>query len=129
MRCDKPGALPVSAIQQELLVKAFNLKSIAAASSIDLRIFSVSSCDNFPTERLNFLATELKSKIKEYKDTNNHSEGLKAEKEKIALNWYEYGTHITWGTGQLDVVKWIVTGVAPAGSSLLTDFNQSNPLV
>ncbi len=130
MKCDKPGAASVSTIQQELLTKADKLKSIATASGIDLRIFAVSSSDNLPFERLKVLTKEVNNKIKEFKAAND-TDGLnKAEKEKWALqSCVNVEACITWGTGQLDVVKWIVTGDAPAGSSLLTDSNQSNPLV
>ena len=129
-KCDLPGAASVAAIQKEIFTKADGIKTICTTKNIDLRIFAVSSTDNYPQKRVDEIIGEFDVKIQECKAAKDTEAANKLKNEKALLSSYkDVTTCVTWGTGQLDVINWTRTGVAPAGSSFLNDFNQSNPLV
>jgi len=129
-KCDLPGAASVEAIQKEIFTKADGIKTICTTKNIDLRIFAVSSTDNYPEKRVDEIIGEFDVKIQECKAAKDTEAANKLKNEKALLSSYkDVTTCVTWGTGQLDVINWTRTGVAPAGSSFLNDFNQSNPLV
>ena len=128
-KCDLPDAASVADIQKEIVAKAGRIKSIFSLRGIDIRIFAISSIDNFPQKRVDEHIYALDVKIQELNDANDLEGVKKLDKEKTTLLLYsDKGTALTWGTGQLDVVNWILKGEAPEGTSFLNDFNQSNPL-
>lgn len=128
-KCDLPDAASVADIQKEIAAKAGRIKSICNLRGIDIRIFAISSIDNFPQKRVEELVTALDVKVQELKAANDLKGAMKISDEIITLAEYSNkGTALTWGTGQLDVVNWILKGEAPEGTSFLNDFNQSNPL-
>ena len=128
-KCDLPDAASVADIQKEIVAKAGRIKTICNLRGIDIRIFAISSIDNFPQKRVAELVTALDVEIQALKDANDLEGAMKLSEEIITLVEYsEKVTALTWGTGQLDVVNWILKGMAPEGTSFLNDFNQSNPL-